>query len=161
MKSKYLLFTLFFLSIIQFTMAQVTPIETIIDAKKTTYKTNQHNNYISIVKSQPYELRQKLQENIKISDNTTNSLFVKDCLNGITYTSLRNNKIMFSIEYVCNQNGDVLSCSLINYGNRVSLSNTEVECILTEALNNTFSFNNIPSDVNNFYYIVKKLIKFK
>jgi hypothetical protein len=120
-----------------------------------------HRENTIIVKNQSYELRQKAQESIKISDTATNPLFVKDCLTATTYAALKNNKVIFSIEYVCNQNGEVLSSSLINYGNRVTLSAVEVECILTEALNNSFSFSNIPSDVTNFHFIVKKLVKFK
>lgn len=156
-----MILVLFFLSIIQFTIAQVKPIETVVETKRTTYKTSQHSNYMLNFKNQSYELKQKLQRNIKITDNTTNLLFVKDCLNEATYTSLRNNKIIFIIEYISNQNGDVLACKLINYRNKVSLSNDEVECILTEAMKNKFTFSNIPSTTNNFYMLINKSFKFK
>ena len=100
MKSKKELIILFFLLIFKVGIAQVTPIETVIDTKKTTYKTSQHDAKKSIVKSQSYELRQKIQENIKISDTTTHSLFVKDCLTATSYTTLKRNKVFFSIEYI-------------------------------------------------------------
>ena len=67
MKSKKVVDILFFLSIIQFTIAQVKPIETIVSANKTIYSTNLHNNYKLTVKNQSYDLKLKLQENMKIN----------------------------------------------------------------------------------------------
>ena len=161
MKTKNILIALLFLCILQFTIAQITPIETVVDNKKTIYYTSSYSQKIIIFKNQPYDLKQKLQENIKITDNAATPLFVKDCLGEATYTSLRNNKIIFIIEYISNQNGDVVACKLINYRNKVSLSNDEVECILTEAMKNKFTFSNIPSTTNNFYMLINKSFKFK
>jgi len=158
MKLKNILFTLFFLSIIQFTMAQVTPIETVTDAKQTTYSTKSYNNYDTTFKNQSYDLIRKLQENLRLVDNV-DLTFIKSCV--LNDTSLQNTNSIFYVEYIVNQNGNVLGCRLINYGNKVSLSNNEVECILTAAMNNTFSFNNIPNDVNDFYSRIMKRYVFK
>lgn len=158
MKLKTLLILLF-LSIIHFSYAQVTPIEKIVDSKKTTYLTNQHSDYISSVEAQSNELKLKLEEELKIDDNI-DPLFIKNCLNQNTYSSLKNNKVIFIIEYVCDENGDVLSCSLINYGNKVSVSNSEVECILTAAMNSSFDFN-APSSIGQFKVRIMKHFKFK
>lgn len=159
MKTKNILAVLTLLLIIQITKAQITPIETIVSANKTIYSTNLHNNYKLTIKNQSYDLKLKLQENMKISDNI-NPLFIKECLNEATFITLGDNKVTLVIEYVINQNGKVYSCSLINYGNKVSLSNTEVKCILTEAMDNTFSFNNVPNGINKFYSRVRKHFKF-
>lgn len=159
MKSNTTLLILF-LGIIHFSYSQVTPIETIVDSKKTTYLTSQHSNYISNVEAQSNELKLKLQEELKIDDNI-NPLFIKNCLNATTYSSAKNNKVIFIVEYVCDETGSVLSCSLINYGNKVSLSNAEVECILTAAMNNTFSFSNTPSGVSQFNIRIMKHFRFK
>jgi len=161
MKSIKILPILLFLSTVYFSYAQITPIETIVDTKKTIYYTNLYSQKIITYKNQSYDLKQKIQENIKIIDNTSNPLFVKDCLDTATYTNLRKNKIIFIIEYISNQNGDVVACKLINYRNKVSLSNDEVECILTKAMENKFSFSNIPSTTNNFYMLINKSFKFK
>ncbi|RPD90377.1 hypothetical protein EGM88_15630 [Aureibaculum marinum] len=159
MKSKKILFALFLFSIIQISNGQVTPIEKIVDSKKTTYLTNHHSDYISSVEAQSYEVKLKLQEELKINDNI-HPLFIKNCLNQNTYSSLKNHKVIFIIEYVCDENGDVLSCSLINYGNKVSVSNSEVECILTAAMNSNFDFN-APSSIGQFKVRIMKHFKFK
>jgi len=157
MKSKYILFALFFLSIVQFAMAQVTPIEAVIDKKKTTYSTKSHSNYNTLFENQSYNLLQKLQENLKLIDNV-NLIFIKGCIQN--NASLQNNNTILYVEYIVNQEGNVLSCSLVNYGIRVSFSDSEIECILTEAMNNTFSFSEVPNGINKFYYRIMKRFKF-
>ena len=160
MKSKKELIILFFLLIFKVGIAQVTPIETVVDTKKTTYSTKLHRENKVIVKNQSYELKQKIQENIKINNNF-NLSFIRLCLDEATIAALKNENISFSIEYIGKQDGEVISCSLINYGNRVSLTDSQIECILTKAMTNVFTFDKIPNDVNEFYFKIRKYYKFK
>lgn len=144
--------------IIQISNSQITPIETDIDSKKTVYKTKLFANHNSTFENQPYELLTKLSE-IELVDNVDIS-FVKSCINTNTYESISSDKSIFFIEYIINQNGGVISCSFINYGNRVSLTNSEIVCILTKAMDNTFGLNKVPYGVTNFYLKIKKRYKF-
>lgn len=160
MKSKYILLTLLFLLTIQIGNAQIIKILTEIDAKKTTYSTVSHNNNKIIVESQSYELKHKIQENIKIIDNI-NLSYIRNCIDANTLILLSDNNISFSIEYIGKQDGKVISCSLINYGNKVSLPMEQVQCIINQAMIDSFSFTNIPNDVNDFYFKIRKFYKFK
>lgn len=158
MKSKNIVFLLILLSVNQFTKAQITPIKTIIDTNKTTYNTKLHSYYRSVVKNQSYELKQKAQENVKIKSDIDSS-FINACLNENTYSSLKNENMILIVEFITDIDGNVLSSSLINIGNKVSISVTEVECILTKAINQKFNFTNIPSEINEFNFKIRKHFK--
>ncbi|HHC78887.1 MAG TPA: hypothetical protein ENK46_03325 [Flavobacteriia bacterium] len=155
MKPTNILFITVLVLFVQTITAQITPIETVTEAKKTTYKANSFDNYNVAFKNQSYELMQKLQRRIKLID-TVDLSFVRVCLNETTNDSIVNNNTVLYIEYIVNQDGDVMSCSLINYGFIVSITNTEIECILENALNNQFNFTNVPTEVNQFYLKIKK-----
>lgn len=159
MKTNNIIIVLFFISIIQITNAQILPIEKIVEVNKTIYNTNQFTQIVNAYKNQPYDLKQKL-EIIKIADNTNNN-FIKNCVNSTTYTLLQNNNARIFIDFVCNQNGNVLACRFIIYKTDVTLSNNEIECVLNEAIKNKFSFSNIPDGINNFYMMVRKRFHFK
>ena len=140
--------------------SQITPITTQTDTNKTIYFTNSFNQSLLNFRNQSYDLKEKIQDKININDNI-DPLSVKNCLSSTTYSSLRSNKIIFIIEYICDQNGNTLACKLINYGNSVQLSSSEVQCILTEAMSTTFNFSNVPNDLSSFYILIDKSYKFK
>ncbi len=142
----------------QLTNAQITPIETIVDSKKTTYKTSNHDAKKALVDNQSYALNLKLNRNIKISSDSSIS-FIKTCLTQSLYNSIDHKKSIFFIEYVVNHQGTTLSASLINYGAKITLTQSQVECILNGAMNNTHEFSSVPSDISSFNMVVRKRYK--
>lgn len=150
MKTKHIL-VLLFLSIGQLVTSQITPIETITTSdRKISYNSNNHVANKLIVKNQPYDLMLKLRENVKL-DSSPNISFVGVCLGESTLSSIDKIKTTLVLEHIINESGNTLSCSLVNHGERVTLSDSQIECILAEAINNTFSFSGVPSDVSNFF----------
>lgn len=131
----------------------------LIDTNKVIYKTNQHSNYLLLVKNQPYNITIRLRENVKLESNPTIS-FIGNCLGDTTLSTIDKAKTTFVLEYIINETGNVLSCSLTNYGERVTLTNSQIECILNQAMNSSFSLSGVPEDINQFYLTVKKRYKF-
>ena len=131
---------------IQITKPQILPIEKIVEVNKTTYNTSQFTNMVNAYKSQSYDVKQKL-EIIKIDDITINDIFIKNCINSNTYSSLQNINARLFIDFVCDQNGNVLAFRFIIYKTNVSIVDNEIKCILNEAIKNKFSFSRIPDGV--------------
>jgi len=148
------------LSVTQTIYAQVTPIETIIiNDKKISYNSSNHTSNKLLVKNQPYNITIRLRENVKLESNPTIS-FIGNCLGDTTLSTIDKAKTTFVLEYIINETGNVLSCSLTNYGERVTLTNSQIECILNQAMNSTFNLSRVPEDINQFYLTVKKRYKF-
>ena len=158
MKKINIIIVFFFISLIQITKAQISPIEKIVEGSKITYNTSQFTNMVNAYKNQPYDVKQKL-EMIKIDDIANNNLFINNCLNSTTYSSLQNSNARLFIDFVCNQNGNVLACRFIIYKTTASIGDSEIKCISNEVIKNKFIFNNIPDGVNSFYTIVRERYK--
>lgn len=157
MKSKYLLLVIFFISFVNLIHSQKTPFETIVDDKKTVYKTNLYDFYNTKFENQPYSLIESLRQDLKIIDDV-NLLYINNCIQNNQL--LQQNKFLF-IEYVVNENGNVLSCSLIDYRNKLSaISTSEIECIFDNAMKDHFSFSKIPNGVSEFYSRIRKRYMF-
>ena len=69
MKFKYILSILFYVSVAHYSLAQITPIETIVDNQRTTYNTQSYSSYNTAFENQSYDLIQDLREDIKLIDN--------------------------------------------------------------------------------------------
>lgn len=63
------------------------------------------------------------------------------------------NRLRFYLTYVINQDGIVKSSSA-SFPNGISLSNAEIETILTESINHRFEYTKKPSHLSSFYYSV-------
>ena len=160
MKLKYLLFILIISN--QFVQSQITPVETIIKGKRTTYRMNSYHKYDSIFKSQPDSLMFKLSENRKMRPKlTVNISSISNCISQSNLNILKSDNRFIAINYIIDRNGIVLSCQFLNYNDKVQLSVSEAECILTNAMQHSIFIENIPADVlNNFYQRVSKLYRF-
>lgn len=157
MKSKYLLLVIFFISLVNLLHSQITPFETVVDDKKTVYKTNMHDFYNTKFENQPYSLIERLRQDLKIIDDI-NLLYINNCIQNNQL--LQQSKFLF-IDYVVNENGHVLSCSLIDYRNKPStISPSEIECILDNAMKDHFSFSKMPNGVSEFYSRIRKRYMF-
>ena len=148
--------------------AQVNPIETISDGDYTIFNTSNHNQMSNQFIEQPYSLMRMLSDANTDTKYKSGSDFnlssFQQILTSSTFNFLRNNRSRqsrFSITYIIDQTGNtVLSCSLRFPTNLVSLSSSEVEAILTAAMNHSFDYINKPiGDPNflfkkQFYYIL-------
>lgn len=158
---KYIyIFFLLYVPTIGILNAQVEPIETIeTDSSKISYYTKNHGNNKLTMNNQSYNLMIKLRENL-ILENSPNISFVGSCINQNTISSLDKSKTIFILEHVIDQSGNTLSAGLTNHGERVPLTNSEIICILNNAMNNTFTFKSVPPNTSTFYTIVKMRYKF-
>ncbi|MCC4211494.1 hypothetical protein [Leeuwenhoekiella parthenopeia] len=148
--------------------AQETPIETISDGAYTIFNTSNHNQMFNQFSDQPYSLMRMISDSNTDTKYKSGSGFnlssFQQTFTSSTFNFLRNNRSRqsrFSITYIIDQIGNtVLSCSLRFPTNLVSLSSSEVEAILTAAMNHSFHYINKPiGDASflfkkKFYYIL-------
>lgn len=143
--------------------AQVSPIETISDGEYTTFSTGNHKQKLSQIKDQSYNLKRKISDANTRAEYKFGSGFnlnsFQQTFTSSTFNFLRNNRSRqsrFSITYIIDQTGNtVLSCSLRFPTNLVSLSSSEVEAILTAAMNHNFDYINKPIGDASFLFKVK------
>lgn len=150
---------LFNLIITQFIIAQVTPIEKLTDIKQTSYRSASYESFFNLYEKQSYDLMYNLSENLQLID-TVNIAFINNCLEQKTLDEIDRTKTHIYLNYIVNQNGKVMSCSLVNYGyNQINFSDSELACILMKGMEHSFSFVKMPTNVKEFYIIVKKIYK--
>lgn len=147
--------TLLFMS--YYMTAQIKPILTTSNVKKTTYSSYSHPANKKLVENQSYNLNQSLR-NIQLIENN-NENHIKKCLKPDSYSKINPKKTIFFIEYVINNKGQIISSSLINYGVKINLSSSQIECILTNSMQNSYKLNNAPKITNTYYIIVNKRYK--
>ena len=160
MKLKTLIYLLLFF--IQYLGAQVNPIKINTVGDFTIYETNFHEHYTNEIKNQTYTIKRKIFDiNTKAvyrSESGFDISFFQHALSESNYTFLRSNrsrKSRFSVVYVIDELGNVLSSSLHLPTNLITLSSSEIENILTESINHKFDYIKKPIDLNKFYFTVK------
>ena len=160
MKSQTFAYFIFMVLIIKLTNAQVKPIVTSIDGDYTIYKTSLYDQYSDTLENQSYRLKMKLEKSYTKAEYRNNNAFPKDFfqlnLSKTNHRILKNNRSKqsrFYIKYIIDQTGDsVYSCSLQYPMNLLTLTSTEIEAILTEAMNHKFDYINEPIEDFDFYY---------
>lgn len=152
MKFKNILTVILFFAITICSYGQINSFETITSNKKTIYQTNSFESNNTTYMNQSYDLIKNLRFELKLG-NEIDLKFIKNCINDTTI--LTKSKYLF-LEFILNNEGEVLSCRLIDYGNNLTLNENQIKCILSNAININFTFSKIPTGVNSFYIKVKK-----
>ncbi len=135
--------------------AQINSFEKTISNKKTVYQTNSFETDEKIFENQSSDLIKKLKADLILGSKIELD-FIKDCINDSII--LEKNKYLF-IEFIVNQNGEVLSCCLVDYGNKLTLIDTQVNCILSKAMKIKFTFSKTPMEIGYFFIkVIKQFI---
>jgi len=123
--------------------AQTLPIKTVSDSKKIIYSTALVEEEKSKIINQSSDLNNKIHKDI-INKTIIGLDFLEGCLEEALEESVfesiitTNNILIFS--YYTDETGKVYACSLTNYGYRINFSDDEIECVLSEAMLQSFDF---------------------
>lgn len=149
------------ISATQYINAQITPIQVTNGGEYTIYKTNTFNLDSETVKNQSVQTTLNIFEsNTKAryieNDGFTSSFFQQTLTtsNYSTQVANRSKENRFSIIYNIDQSGNTLSCALRIKANLISLSNNEIETILSTAMNHKFEYVKKPKSISSFYFTV-------
>lgn len=152
MKLKNILTVILFIVITMHSYSQINSFETITSSRMTIYQTNSFESTNATYMNQSYNLIENLRTELKLG-NEIDLQFIKGCINDLNI--LMKSKYLF-IDFIINSQGEVLSCSLIDYGNKLTLNDNQIKCILSNAMSIVFTFSKTPTDVTGFYVKVKK-----
>ncbi len=156
MKTYLLNFLLLVIIVINYSNAQTTPITNSVEGNYTLYKTNLYDHHLETIAQQSYDLNQKISNSTIKGEYQSISFdptFLEQSLNSSTFTVLKNNKERLKILYNIDEDGNTHSCALrIRTSSINNLSNSEIEAILTSAMQHKFNLTNIPEGATSFYY---------
>lgn len=119
-----------------------------------SYYSSQHISNTTVFKNQPYELMNKLRNIILNKEQNPNSSIFHECFSQSELYTMRNNKAIISVEYIIDETGKTMSAAVLNHRkNNYSLSENSIDCLLSTALNQTFVFKNVPTDLPENYLL--------
>ncbi|GAB1856605.1 hypothetical protein MHTCC0001_14400 [Flavobacteriaceae bacterium MHTCC 0001] len=144
------------------TAQTVTPIQTVSGTGFNFYKASAYDDLLQEIESTSYEDKEKISNTrtraVYKSDSGFNDNFFQTVLSPSNYNTLKNNRsrqTLFKVSYVIDNTGNTTYSAALRFPTSlVTLSNAEVEAILTEALNHKFAYTKKPSDVNCFFLVV-------
>ena len=151
MKKCLIIFSLLFIFKASAQVSQYTVVE---NENEKSYYSFQHISNTTVFKNQPYLLKRKL-ENIILNkeQNPKNSIFYK-CFSQSELDMMRNNKAIIFVEYIVDETGKTMSAAVLNRRkNNYSLSENSIDCVLSTALNQTFMFKYVPTDLPENYLL--------
>lgn len=157
MKSKILILTIFLFTT-EIIISQVTPINIEYDNNNTYYHTSGKSNYQSLYENQSYELFTKIKNDVKLVDNVALD-FIEFCIDEPKLNNIEENGAIIIFEFYIDQSGNVKTCSLKNYGNKVNFTNEEIKCILSEAMQVNIGVSFEDNTPFNFYFKAIKRYK--
>lgn len=118
--------------------SQSSAFETIIKDKRVEYRTKNYSKEHKVYLAQDPKITGVLSKSLKIPGQT-NLDFIKNCLSTDVLNPIKNKKSIIAFRFMVNQNGKVLSCSLVNFGEKISLSDKQIECILKSGMEKSFN----------------------
>jgi len=158
MKTRMFILTILILTS-QYINSQITPIQITNVGEYTTYSSNTFNSDSEMIKNQAVQTTLNIFESNTKARYTENSGFAtnffQQTLTTSNYNTLvtnRSKENRFSIIYNINQAGDTFSCALKIKNNLITLSNSEIEAILSTAMNHKFEYIKKPETISSFYF---------
>ncbi len=118
------------------------------------YYSSQHENNTTLFLNQSHELMEKFRKIRLSKEQDPNRRTFSTCFSQSERDMMKINKANVFVELIVNQTGQIVSAAVLNHKkNDYSLSDNSVNCLLSTALNQTFSYEYLPTDLPENYLL--------